>query len=146
MKKHSILSIFLSLVIMMGFVAVSPVSVQAATSITVKKSEISSKGAYKAIQDALDIARSKASGSNPYNVRIEAGSYTLNHTLCIYSNTNLQLSNVTLTKASSASINMLHIGNIDTDKVGATGYNAYKNLSNASHPIWNANTESNLLY
>lgn len=145
MRKHSILSVFLSLVIIMGLVAVSPISVNAATNITVTKFQINSKGAYKAIQDALDIARSKASDNNPYNIKIEAGSYTLNRTLRIYSNTNLQLNNVTLTKASSASINMLHIGNEDTDKVGATGYNAYKNIT-INGGAFNGNGGNNTLF
>lgn len=128
-KIKQIPAVMLALVLLSGIVTAAPFSAQAATTITVTKSAISSKGTYKAIQDAFDTARSKATASNPYNIKIEAGSYTLNRTLRIYSNTNLQLSGVTLNKASSASINMLHVGNEDTDKSGVTGYNAYKNIT-----------------
>ena len=69
MKKHftQILSIFLSGIMLTGAAAFSagaaPKEQQRFTEITVKKSEILQKGAFKAIQSALNAARYSATRS-----------------------------------------------------------------------------------
>ncbi len=123
--------------------------VQAATSyktVKVTTSQISSQGATKAIQAALDKAAKKATSSKPYKVVVASGSYDLTASLHIYSNTLLYMEGVTLTQKGSG--NMIAVGDSnDTHK----GY-YYKNITieggtlngnNKSHTILKAAHVSN---
>ena len=98
------------------------------TKISVSAGDISSQGAYAAIQSALDNAKSSASPTNIYNVVVAPGSYTLNRGLRIYGNTTLTLSGVTLTRDKSSEANMIRTGDEDTLTSGHTGY-YYENIS-----------------
>ena len=97
------------------------------TSVTVTAQEIQASGAGTAIQTALNTAKDKGTDSKPFTVKVERGTYTLSSTLFIYSNTNLELLNVTLNRGRSG-INMLRIGDYDTESSGVTGYH-YRNIT-----------------
>ncbi len=99
------------------------------TQITVHSSEIKDKGAYKAIQAALDIARYSATNDNIYKVVVEPGEYDLTRALHIYSNTELYLKNVKLVRNKESSANMLRTGDYDTEKTGAEGYDSLCNMT-----------------
>lgn len=71
------------------------------------------------IQAQLDKARTTATESNPVTVRVAAGSYKLSDSLKIYSNTTLDLTDVSL-KATNGKNNMIRIGPLKTDP--QTGY------------------------
>ena len=128
--KSFISQILVITLVLSSFIAIpSYVNATGETKITVSKSSIQSKGAYNAIQEALNTAKNKATSNNVYTITVEPGTYTLNHSLRPYSNTNLVLTNVTLTKSTSTNINLIHFGDIDEINSGATGYNAYKNIN-----------------
>ena len=93
--------------------------------ILVTKSEISSKGFVKAVQNALNNARDQANAEQPYYISVAQGSYDLNSVLRVYSNTTLDLLGVTLKRTGSG--NMLRVGSEDGVNTGATGY-AYQNI------------------
>ncbi|MEE0956683.1 MAG: Ig-like domain-containing protein [Ruminococcus sp.] len=99
------------------------------TQIIVRSSEIKEKGTYKAVQSALDIARYSATNDNIYRVVVEPGEYDLTRALHIYSNTELYLKNVKLTRNKKSSANMLRTGDYDTENSGATGYDEYCNMT-----------------
>ncbi len=94
--------------------------------IAVSKEEIGDKGAVNAIQEALDLARAGASAAVPYTITVEPGTYDLEGTLFIYSNTTLILTDVTLVRTARA--NMLRVGGQDASNIGVTGY-YYKNIA-----------------
>ena len=96
--------------------------------ITVTAEKIKKDGAYIAIQNALEIARKNATDKKPYTVEVEQGEYELSNTLKIFSNTQLKLKKVTLTRTEDSGSNMIRIGNSDDVDSGATGYGAYKNI------------------
>ena len=131
MKKTSkAISALLSLLMLASVASAAPFSASAATNITVSKSDIDSYGAGRAIQNALRTAANNATAGNPYTVTVAAGSYALDRTLNLYSNTNLVLTGVTLSRSSDTQGNLLHIGdNEDGSTTGKTGYAAYKNIS-----------------
>ncbi len=93
------------------------------TVINVTKAQIKSKGAYQAIQAALDTAKSKATAKKPYKIVVAKGSYKLTNALHIYSNTYLELTGVTLTM--KANTNLIVTGTWDDTH---TGY-YYKNIT-----------------
>ena len=99
------------------------------TQITVKATEIKAKGAFKAIQSALNSARYSATKDNVYRVAVEPGSYELRSSLHIYSNTTLALTNVTLTRNSEAVANMIRVGDDTACNEGGTGYEANTNIT-----------------
>ena len=96
--------------------------------ITVTAEKIKKDGAYVAIQNALEIARKNATDKKRYTVEVEPGEYELSDMLKIFSNTQLKLKKVTLTRTEDSGTNMIRIGNSDSPDSGATGYNAYKNI------------------
>ncbi len=96
--------------------------------ITVTAEKIKKDGTYIAIQNALEIARKNATDSKHYVVEVEPGEYSITKTLMIFSNTHLVLTDVTLNRIQASASNMLRIGNFDTEKSGASGYDAYKNI------------------
>ncbi len=77
------------------------------------------------IQNALNEAKSNATSSNPYKIKVASGTYTLSTSLNIYSNTYLDVSGVTFKQSSGVSANMLKIGENDDSN---TGY-YYKNIT-----------------
>ena len=99
------------------------------TEITVQSSEIQAKGAFKAIQLALNAARYSATKDNIYKVVVEPGSYVLRSALHIYSNTTLSLNRVTLKRHSDAVANMVRVGDDTAINKGATGYDGYVNVT-----------------
>ena len=96
--------------------------------ITVTAEKIKKDGAYVAIQNALEIARKNATDKKRYTVEVEPGEYELSDMLKIFSNTQLKLKKVTLTRTEDSETNMIRIGNSDSPDSGATGYGAYKNI------------------
>ena len=96
--------------------------------ITVTAEKIKKDGTYIAIQNALEIARKNATDSKRYVVEVEPGEYSITKTLMIFSNTHLVLTDVTIKRSQASTSNMLRIGNFDTEKSGASGYDAYKNI------------------
>lgn len=76
----------------------------------VSAENIANSNATKAIQKAFNEAATNATGSRPYKVVIEPGSYTLPKRLLIYSNTYLYMEGVTLTQPVGTSANMLKVG------------------------------------
>lgn len=96
--------------------------------ITVTAEKIKKDGTYIAIQNALEIARKNATNSKRYVVEVEPGEYSITKTLMIFSNTHLVLTDVTIKRSQASTSNMLRIGNFDTEKSGASGYDAYKNI------------------
>lgn len=101
----------------------------AQTELYVAASQIKDLGAYNAIQSALDMARNNAGEDNVCRVTVERGSYDLTRSLHIYSNTHLVLNGVTLARNSKSIANMLRTGEYDTVNSGATGYDAYSNIT-----------------
>lgn len=99
------------------------------TNITVTLSEIQSKGAYKAIQTALNSARYCATKDNVYKITVEPGSYDLRSSLHIYSNTTLSLYNVTLTRNKESISNMIRTGDDTASNKGLTGYSPNSNIT-----------------
>lgn len=148
MKKTSrITSLIVSLMILAGIVTAAPFTVNAATTVKVTKSQINASGASSAIQSALDRARSAATASNPYTVTVEGGSYSLNATLNIYSNTNLVLTGVTLARSANTEGNLIHVGDNDdgNTRSGKTGYAAYKNITITNGTL-NGKNRTNTLF
>ncbi len=115
------------------------------TEITVRSSEIKDKGAYRAIQAALDIARYSATNDNAYKVIVEPGEYDLTRALHIYSNTELYLKNVKLSRNKESVANMLRTGDYDTEKSGATGYDEYCNMTVTGGVFDGGNTSNTVI-
>lgn len=99
------------------------------TEITVKKSEILRKGAFKAIQAALNSAHYGATKDNPYKIIVEPGSYDLRSVLHIYSNTTLSLNGVTFVRNKEAMSNMIRTGDDTPENKGDTGYDGVTNIT-----------------
>lgn len=96
--------------------------------ISVTAEEIGSRGFRRAVQAALDEARDHATDTQPYTVAVAEGNYDLDYVLRIYSNTTLNLTGVTITRAGGAGAgNMLRVGSEDGVNTGVTGY-AYRNV------------------
>lgn len=109
---------------------INPTIAEAATksaqTIKISKADITSKGASEAIQNALNTAQSKATADKPYKIIVPKGTYKLNHSLYIYSNTELVLNGVKL--LADKNKNAIHVGALDDDSTGVTGY-YYKNIT-----------------
>ena len=93
--------------------------------IYVTKSSISSIGACKAIQNALNEARDHATDAVPYKIIIEPGTYTISQSLHLYSNTYLSAKDVTIRQEKGVQTNIIKVGDTDDTK---TGY-YYKNIT-----------------
>ena len=136
MKKHftKILSIFLSGIMLTGAAVLGTGAAAAKvqqrfTEVTVKKSEILQKGAFKAIQSALNAAHYSATKDNRYKIIVEPGSYDLRSALHIYSNTTLSLYNVVFVRNKEAVTNMIRTGEDTAVNKGDKGYAANINIS-----------------
>lgn len=81
-----------------------------------------------ALNQSLLKAKSAASASKIYTVKVPKGSYTVSAALRIYSNTTLDLTNVTLTYSGSSG-NLLTTGNQTDNKKGKGGYSDYVNVT-----------------
>lgn len=87
------------------------------------------------IQSALNEAKSGATDEKPYKIYIPEGSYSLDSTLHIYSNTYLYLTDkTTLTQTASKGQNLIMCGNGEQ----TTAYNGYRNIT-VSGGRWNMN-------
>ena len=102
-RFFKIISLILTTVMLAAVLTSAPFSVCAddsaeshITEIHVTKAEIQAKGAFKAIQPALNSAHYSATKDNVYKVIVEPGKYELRYALHIYSNTILSLNNVEL--------------------------------------------------
>lgn len=81
-----------------------------------------------ALNQSLLKAKSIATASKIYTVKVPKGSYTVSAALRIYSNTTLDLTNVTLTYSGSSG-NLLTTGNQTDNKNGKGGYADYANVT-----------------
>jgi len=95
--------------------------------INVSSSDIEDRGAYRAIQAALNQAEEEATSQTPYRVVVAPGNYELNSTLRVYSNTDLVLDGVTLqeSKEPESGTNMIKVGDSYDQN---SGY-YYKNIT-----------------
>ena len=99
------------------------------TEITVRASEIKAKGAFKAIQSALNSAHYCATKDNTYKITVEAGSYELRSALHVYSNTTLSIYNVKFTRSKQSICNMIRTGDDTAVNKGGTGYYPNSNIT-----------------
>ena len=87
---------------------------------------INEQGVSNAIQSGLDEARDNATQDCPYVVHVAPGKYGITKALLIYSNTTIDLKDVTLKK--NAQVNIIKVGAIDTYGKGVLGL-YYENIS-----------------
>ncbi len=102
--------------------------------LNVSRSDISARGAFRAVQDLLDEARDNATDAAPYKIVVPAGTYTLEHSLYIYSNTYLSMTGVTFKLPRNGKSNMLKVGEVEDNK---SGY-YYKNIT-LDGGVWDEN-------
>lgn len=135
-----------TLVVSVAFVLTLIISVSTAeaaetnyVTIQLKASDIASQGIYKPLQAALNEAREKSTVGRPYKVIVPTGTYSLDKSLHIYSNTHLYMKGVTLNQKKNVETNMLKVGmtNVDTN----VGY-YYQNVT-VEGGTWNAQGNSN---
>ena len=112
-----------------AFAAQNTATEASATQITVSTAEIQAKGAYKAIQTALNAAHYSATKDNIFKITVEPGTYDLRSALHIYSNTTLSLYNVTLVRNKESISNMLRTGDDTAVNKGGTGYTPNSNIT-----------------
>ena len=121
--------LFLCCMILAGLQC-SVVTAKAATGtvkIEITKDEIEEQGIDTVVQRALNEAREYATEENPYEITVPKGTYQLQHTLLVYSNTKLNLKGVTLYAEERK--NVVHVGSLDmVDGNGATGH-CYRNIT-----------------
>lgn len=139
MRKTRFIPLILSVCMIFGMLTATAFSVSAAeaseavsanqTVINVTNDNISSYGAAKAIQSALNEAKDNATANNVYKVVVAKGSYVIGTSLKIYSNTYLSLKDVTLIRDKYSEINIIRTGATDDANTGVTGYNAYTNIT-----------------
>lgn len=129
MRKCLCLSLHLLLILIciVGFGAGKEV-ILANTVIEVTQEEIGKKGVFQGIQDALDIAKEKATEENCYLIKVEAGEYELDKALVIYGNTTLDLTDVKLKRIYKTNIIRVGKSELGSSRVGVLGY-YYKNIS-----------------
>lgn len=90
------------------------------------------------LQNALKTAQKKATSKKPYKIIVKPGTYKLEHSLNIFSNTYLYAKNVTFKQKKGATANMIIVGN-NQNKV--TGY-YFKNIT-IDGGNWNENGNGN---
>ncbi|MGN1112426.1 MAG: hypothetical protein ACI4RP_04405 [Acutalibacteraceae bacterium] len=139
MRKARFTPLILSVFMLFGVLASTGFSVCAAeeteavsanqTVINVTNDDISSFGAAKAIQTALNEAKNNATEDNVYKVVVAKGSYVIGTSLKIYSNTYLSLEDVTFIRDKNSEINIIRTGTTDDADTGVTGYTAYTNIT-----------------
>lgn len=117
--KNKISRLFMVILVSMVVVALGASTAFAAT-VAPKKGQ----DAAKVIQKQLDKAKKKGTSKKPYVVTVKKGSYTLNRSLRVYSNTVLNLNGVTFKLKKSAGSNMIRIGDNHNKKKGYY----YKNI------------------
>ena len=127
--KHGI-CLFLTLALLFSAAAVS---VSAAPEVEegyiyVREDFIDDYGFSRAVQDALNDAADHATADMPYTVVVPKGAYDMRYGLKIYSNTTLDLRDVTLMREGAGAGNMLRVGSEDGVDTGVTGY-AYENIT-----------------
>lgn len=77
------------------------------------------------VQKKLNMAKANATADNPYIIRVTPGSYTLAKSLRLYSNTTLDLTDVTLTVQRDKTCNAVRIGEANDTQAGYY----YKNIN-----------------
>ncbi|MBE6750979.1 MAG: right-handed parallel beta-helix repeat-containing protein [Ruminococcaceae bacterium] len=158
--KIKLFSLFFTLVLALSGTLVIASAVENTTEstvINVTAQEISQLGAVKAINNALKEATLIGTADIPCTVKVEAGNYKLDYSLKIYSNTILDLTDVTLSRKNS-DYNVLHIGNPSLDfensdnagsanplTDGLTGYTAYQNITINNGTLSGANLHGTIL-
>lgn len=109
------------------------------TVLNASRSDISAKGAFRAVQDLLDEAHENATDAAPYKIVVAPGTYTLDHSLRIYSNTYLSMDGVTFKLPKKATSNMLKVGDLDDTQ---TGY-YYRNIT-LEGGVWDENNNKTI--
>ena len=150
-RFFKIISLILTTVMLAAVLTSAPFSVCAddsaeshITEIHVTKAEIQAKGAFKAIQPALNSAHYSATKDNVYKVIVEPGKYELRYALHIYSNTILSLNNVELYRYKESISNMIRTGDDTATDKGATGYSQNTNITIEGGTL-NGNSTSNTM-
>lgn len=115
------------------------------TEITVSAAEIQSKGAFKAIQIALNSAHFSATKDNIYKIIVAPGKYDLRSALHVYSNTTLSLNNVTLVRNKESITNMIRTGDDTAVNKGATGYSPNSNITIEGGTLDGGNTSNTMV-
>ena len=141
-----ILCVVLTLTVLISVCAVGNVYAvdRHITAVTVSAEQIETDGFYNAVQSALNLARDSADENYSYQIFIPEGTYTVNHTLKIYSHTQLYLGNSVILRDKNAKINIIRTGTVDTCDSGVTGYDAYVDIK-VSGGILNGNYTSNTI-
>lgn len=101
------------------------VALGASTAMAVTVAPKKDDNAAKVIQKQLDKAKKKGKANKPYVVTVKKGTYTLDRSLRVYSNTVLNLKGVTFKLKKNTTANMIRVGNSNDKK---TGY-YYKNIT-----------------
>ena len=128
-KMKRILAYLLLLSLFVTGIAGNTVTTEAAAKpvrIKLSGADIKKLGFDTVMQRALNEAKEKATAKKPYEITVPKGKYQLKHTLLIYSNTKVLLKGVTLYAGEGK--NVFHVGALDEDSKGATGY-CYKNIT-----------------
>ena len=101
------------------------ISVTDASGAAVYTQTISTDSASKGLQSLLDYCRDYATEQNPMKIKIPAGTYQISSTLCVYSNTTLELEKgVALKRAKKTTL--LRFGRKSEETYG---YDGYQNIS-----------------
>ena len=110
--------VFLAALIALAIVA--PLVVRPATAFadTVIEVTPTSLEAQADVQRQLNVAKREATAENPYVIRVAPGSYELAKSLRLYSNTTLDLTDVTLTVQQGKTCNAVRIGEADDTQAG----------------------------
>lgn len=97
--------------------------------ITVSTQQIDEDSFVSAVQDALIQARNLSDDEHICTVKVAPGEYILDRVIRLFSNTELDLTDVTIKRARGIVSNMVRTGTEDGVSEGAIGYEAYKNIT-----------------
>lgn len=107
----------------------------------VSAQDIADSTANKVIQAALNEAKANATGSLPYKIVIEPGSYQITKRFLIYSNTYFYMEGVTFIQPAGKKTNMLKVGDATDTQAGYY----YENITidgGTSGGVWNESGNS----
>lgn len=150
LRVTKILSVLLAVLLtaslgLVAFAAQNTTAEAHATEITVRAAEIQTKGAYKAIQTALNAAHYSATKDNIFKITVEPGTYDLRSALHVYSNTTLSLYNVTLVRNKESISNMIRTGDDTAVNKGGTGYTPNSNITIEGGKLDGAGTSNTMI-
>ncbi len=111
--------------------------------ITVSREALTAQIPYYPIQAALNEATRRGTAQAPCTVVVPAGTYVLDRALHLYSNTVLELTDVTFMRDRNCESNMLRVGDEDTSASGPTGY-YYENMT-IRGGVWDADNTTNTM-